>query len=162
MQKSVECSFSINGNGPPLFLVHGIGATRDAWRFIIPSLKNNFTVVSYDLRGHGKSPKTKNEFNLDDLVEDLESLRNKLNFPKIYIAGHSLGGMIAPAYTLKYQKNVFAIGLLSTAAGRSENEKLKVLNVIKLMEQDGISKIVNALVSRWFTDGFIKKYPEII
>ena len=43
MSTPIECKYSIEGNGPPLFLIHGIGATRDAWRFIVPKIKSNFT-----------------------------------------------------------------------------------------------------------------------
>ena len=158
----INCSYSIEGKGPALFLIHGIGATRDAWRFVLSELIKKFTVITYDLRGHGSSPVSMDDFNLEDLVEDLELLRNSTGFRSAFFAGHSLGGMIAPAYALKYPAHVKALGLLSTAAGRRTEDKNNVLNVIKLMEEKGISKIIPTLVNRWFTDDFVKKSPEII
>ena len=158
----INCSYSIEGKGPALFLIHGIGAARDAWRFVLPELIKKFTVITYDLRGHGSSPVSKDDFNLEDLVEDLELLRHSTGFRSAFFAGHSLGGMIAPAYALKYPAHVKALGLLSTAAGRRTEDKNNVLNVIKLMEEKGISKIIPTLVNRWFTDDFIKKSPVII
>ena len=77
MIKPIICDYSIEGKGQPLFLIHGIGAARDAWRFMIPKLKEHFTIISYDLRGHGTSPIPSNEFNLEDLVLDLELLRDR-------------------------------------------------------------------------------------
>ncbi len=62
---------------PPLFLIHGIGAARNAWRFLLPVLSKYFTVVTYDLRGHGESPIPDGEFGLDELVNDLERVREK-------------------------------------------------------------------------------------
>ena len=162
MSTPIECKYSVEGNGPPLFLIHGIGAARDVWRFMIPKLKEHFTVISYDLRGHGRSPKTLTKFLLDDLVEDLEYLRKKLNFNKAYFAGHSLGGMIAPAYALKYPRHVLALGLFSTAAGRTKNDRAKILAVIKSMEKQGVSKVLPTLIDRWFTDSFISSSPDII
>jgi len=159
---SINCSYSIEGKGPPIFLIHGIGATRDIWRFILPKLINKFTVISYDLRGHGSSSSSKNDFVLEDLVEDLEFIRRSIGIESAFFAGHSLGGMIVPAYALKYPDHVKAIGLLSTAAGRTKEDKDKILSVIKLMEDKGISKIIPTLVKRWFTDDFIKKSPEIV
>ena len=94
----VDCHYSIVGSGPPLFLIHGIGAAEDAWRFMLPELSKHFSVVTYDLRGHGKSPVTHKNFTLDELVLDLERIREKTKFEKAHFAGHSLGGMIAPAY----------------------------------------------------------------
>ncbi len=55
----VECEYSIEGNGPPLFLIHGIGTARNTWRFATPILREHFTVITYDLRGHGASPMPK-------------------------------------------------------------------------------------------------------
>ena len=86
MRKPIICDYSIEGKGKPLFLIHGIGAARDAWRFIIPKLSKHFTVISYDLRGHGTSPKSSNEFDLQDLVLDLEHLRECLGFEKVFFA----------------------------------------------------------------------------
>ena len=134
----INCSYSIEGKGPALFLIHGIGAARDAWRFVLPELIKKFTVITYDLRGHGSSPKSKDDFNLEDLVEDLELLRHSTGFKSAFFAGHSLGGMIAPAYALKYPAHVKALGLLSTVAGRSTEDKNNVLSVIKLMEEKGV------------------------
>jgi len=162
MIKPIICDYSIEGKGLPLFLIHGIGAARDAWRFMIPELSKHFTVISYDLRGHGISPKSFTEFDLQDLVLDLENLREHLGFEKAIFVGHSLGGMIAPSYALKYPAHVIALGLLSTAAGRTKEDKEKVLSVVKSMEEQGISNILPTLIDRWFTDEFIKTSYDII
>ena len=162
MIKPIVCDYTVEGKGFPLFLIHGIGAARDAWRFMIPRLTKYFTVISYDLRGHGKSPKFSNEFNLKHLVIDLEHLRKFLGFEKAIFVGHSLGGMIAPAYAIEYPAHVKALGLLSTAAGRTKEDKEKVLSVIKSIEDQGIAKIIPTLVNRWFTDEFIKNSFDII
>ena len=65
---AVDCHYSITGSGPPLFLTHGIGAAEDAWRYMLPELSKHFSVVTYDLRGHGKSPVTHKNFTLDELA----------------------------------------------------------------------------------------------
>ena len=93
MTQAMDCAYSVEGSGPPLFLIHGIGAARDAWRFMLPILARKFTVVTYDLRGHGASPIPEKEFGLDELVADLEQVRVQTGFEKAHFAGHSLGGM---------------------------------------------------------------------
>ena len=159
---AVDCHYSITGNGPALFLTHGIGATEDAWRFMLPRLSKYFTVVTYDLRGHGKSSVTHKNFTLDELVLDLERIREKTNFKKAHFAGHSLGGMIAPAYALKFPEHTISVSLLSTVAGRSEEDSKKVWNVIYEMEKNGIEKTLKTLTNRWFTDEFIKNNPDLV
>ena len=122
---AVEVSYRLTGQGPALSLVHGIGARKTTWDPLIDGLKDQFTCVSYDLRGHGESPLAPTPYTLDDLVDDLEALRQKLGHDKIHVAGHSLGGMIGPAYARAYPEHSLSVGLLSTAAGRSEDDRAK-------------------------------------
>lgn len=162
MTEAINCTFSVEGSGPPLILVHGIGAARDAWRFMVPLLREHFTVVSYDLRGHGESPMPAGAFGLDELVADLERVRERSGFERVHVAGHSLGGMIGPAYARRYPERVLSLGLLSTAAGRSEDDSAKVWGVVRAMEAKGIPQVLETLTDRWFTDGFIAAHPEIV
>lgn len=162
MATVIDCAHTIEGNGPPLFLIHGIGAARDTWRFALPRLAARFTVISYDLRGHGASPKPGGPFGLDDLVADLERLRHQTGIEKAHFAGHSLGGMIGPAYARAYPERVLSLGLLSTAAFRTEEDSAKVWAVVKAMEDRGIPQVLETLVDRWYTDAFISEKPEIV
>ncbi len=119
---AVEVAFEVSGEGPPLYLVHGIGSRKTIWAGIVPHLEDRFTCVTFDLRGHGDSPVPPPPYTLDDLVEDLEALRARLGHEQIHVAGHSLGGMIGPAYARAHPKRALTVGLLSTAAGRTEGD----------------------------------------
>ena len=158
----IDCNYSVTGSGPAIFLTHGVGGAEDAWRFITPKLKSMFTVVTYDLRGHGRSPVNNKDFNLDDLVLDLERVREKTNIQKAHFMGHSLGGMIAPAYAEKFPERVLSVGLLSTVAGRSDEDKQKVWNVISDLRDKGVEQTLKNLTNRWFTDNFIEKNPDLV
>lgn len=162
MSDVIDCDYTVEGEGPPLFLIHGIGAARDVWRFMIPKLKTHFSVISYDLRGHGTSPRPNGEFGLDALVNDLERLRERTGFAQAHFAGHSLGGMIGPAYARKYPDRVLSLGLLSTAAGRTEDDSAKVWGVVRAMEEKGVEQVLDTLVERWYTDSFIEAHADIV
>ncbi len=159
---AIDCNYTVQGSGPAIFLTHGVGAAEDAWRFIIPKLVDKFTVVTYDLRGHGKSPINSKDFNLDDLVLDLERVRENTKIEKGHFVGHSLGGMISPAYARKYPGRVLSVGMLSTVAGRSAEDQKKVWNVITDLKTKGVKETLENLTSRWFTDEFISKYPDLV
>lgn len=75
---AVEVAHTIEGHGPPLYLIHGIGSRRTTWTGLVDKLAKDFTCVSYDLRGHGDSPVPDPPYTLDELVEDLEALRERL------------------------------------------------------------------------------------
>jgi pimeloyl-ACP methyl ester carboxylesterase len=125
-------------------------------------LSDRFTCVSYDLRGHGDSPQPPTPYSLDQLVEDLEALRARLGHERIHVAGHSLGGMIGPAYALAHPQNTLSVALLSTAAGRTDEDLAKLRAVGEAMEQNGIAETLSTFVARWFTDAFIEAHPEAI
>ncbi len=162
MSKAIECAYSVEGDGPPLFLIHGIGAARNTWARALPVLTPHFTVITYDLRGHGASPMPDGTFGLEELVTDLEWVREQTGFEQAHFAGHSLGGMIGPAYAHKYPERVLSLGLLSTAAFRTDDDSAKVMGVVRAMEEKGIAQVLGTLTDRWFTDGFIATSPEVV
>ena len=159
---AIDVSFRVAGQGPALYMVHGIGSRKGSWDELVDGLKQHFTCVSYDLRGHGDSPIPPTPYSLDDLVDDLEALRLKLGHEKIHLTGHSLGGMIGPAYARAYPDNTLSVGLLSTAAGRSVDDRAKLKAVGDAMAKNGVTQTLTTFVARWFTDAFIAAHPERI
>src|SRR5690348_4966754 len=162
MSKPIRSALSLEGDGPPLFLIHGIGASRHSWDGAIRSLKHKYRCISYDLRGHGLSPVPPPPYTLDDLVEDLEALRRELGIAKAHFMGHSLGGMIGPAYARRYPDRVLSLGLLSTAAFRTVDDSAKVKGVVAAMRQRGIAPVLETLKDRWFTPEFAAAQPDVI
>lgn len=159
---AIDCSYSVTGSGPALFLIHGIGARRATFAGLVEALKDRFTCISYDLRGHGESPVPDDRFGLDDLVDDLEALRARLGIEQAHFAGHSLGGMIGPAYAIRHPERVLSLGLWSTAAFRTEDDSAKVKAVVAAMREKGIGNVLDTLTARWFTDGFAAMNPDVI
>lgn len=159
---AIDCAYSIDGQGPALFLIHGIGARRATFSRLVDGLKDRFTCISYDLRGHGESPMPNGRFGLDDLVSDLEMLRARLGIDRAHFAGHSLGGMIGPAYARRYPDRVQSLGLWSTAAFRTEDDSAKVKAVVAAMREKGIRQVLDTLTARWFTDAFAEANPDVI
>ncbi|MDJ0611710.1 MAG: alpha/beta hydrolase [Kiloniellales bacterium] len=159
---AVDCAYSVEGEGPALFMVHGIGSRRGAWRPLAGILGRHFTCIGYDLRGHGDSPAPAPPYTLDDLVADLEALRERLGVERAHVIGHSLGGMIGPAYARAHPERVLSLGLLSTAAGRTDEDRAKVRAVIAAMEEKGIRQVLDTLVERWFTDAFLEARPDAV
>ena len=159
---TIDCSYSVTGSGPALFLIHGIGARRATFAGLVEALKDRFTCISYDLRGHGESPVPAGRFGLDDLVDDLEALRARLGIERAHFAGHSLGGMIGPAYARRHPERVLSLGLWSTAAFRTDDDSSKVKSVVAAMRQKGIGNVLDTLTARWFTDAFAAAHPEVI
>ena len=117
-------SFDIVFGGPGI-VDRGIGARRATFDGMVAGLKDRFSCISCDLRGHGLSPLPEGRFGLDDLVDDLEELRAKLGIGQAHFAGHSLGGMIGPRWAWRYPERVLSPGLWSTAAFRTADDRVR-------------------------------------
>ena len=159
---AVQSAFSVAGQGPALFMIHGIGARRATFDGMVAGLRDRFTCITYDLRGHGLTPWDGGRFDLDDLVDDLEALRDRLGIETAHFAGHSLGGMIGPRYALRYPDRVKSLGLWSTAAFRTADDSAKVMGVVTAMRERGIGPVLDTLTARWFTDEFCAARPDVI
>ena len=159
---SVEVAYSIVGAGPPLYMVHGIGSCKATWEVLIEDLRTDFTCVSFDLRGHGESPVPPVPYSLDELVEDMEALRQRLGHERIHVVGHSLGGQIGPAYARTHPECVETVVLLSTAAGRDSEDSSTVKGMVAMMWEKGVKPVLKTLINRWYTDEFVANRPDAV
>lgn len=159
---AIKLSYTVTGSGPAIFLIHGIGARRAGFDGIVARLKANYTCIAIDLRGHGESPLPDAEFNLEDLADDIEAVRQELGIEKVHLAGHSLGGMIGPAYARKYPDHTLSVSLLSTAAFRKPEDREKLEALGSSLREKGVGDVVDVMTQRWFTEEFAATNPSII
>jgi proline iminopeptidase len=117
------------GRGEPLMIVHGgPGASHDYFLpYLLPLARHN-RLVFIDERGSGRSEKLEDPtgYTVENMVEDVEAVRQALNLGKISLLGHSYGGALAQAYALKYQRNLTHLILASTWSSTSELNRLFV------------------------------------
>ena len=162
MTAAPSAAYSVAGSGPALILIHGIGAGRATFDALVAGLAGQFTCVTYDLRGHGLTPWPGGAVQLDDLVDDLEALRLRLGLKTAHIAGHALGGMVAARYALRHPDRVQSLGLWSTPAFRSDEDRAKARAVLAQMRNDGIGPVLKLLAPRWFTETTCATRPGLI
>ena len=87
---------------PTVILIHGLGGTLNIWDPIVSVLEHRFSVLRYDLRGHGQSDVPAGDWSLEDFVSDLESIFNNERVPYAHLVGFSLGGLIVQQFALSY------------------------------------------------------------
>lgn len=87
---------AVSGSGEPLLLIHGMGSASTAWKTIRPQLEREFTVITIDLPGHGKSPYIKGSpMDPHSLALNVLSEMSELGFTNFHLCGNSLGGWIS-------------------------------------------------------------------
>jgi pimeloyl-ACP methyl ester carboxylesterase len=85
--------YDVQGEGPPVVLVHGTPWSSFNWRHIIPALARWWTVYYYDLLGYGQSEKRSGQdvsLGRQNLV--LEKLLEYWGLDAPFIVGHDFGG----------------------------------------------------------------------
>lgn len=105
------------GRGAPLMIVHG-GPGADHTYFLpylLPLARHN-KLVFIDERGSGQSQKLQNPagYTVENMVEDVEAVREALGLGQISLLGHSYGGVLAQAYALKYPQHLSHLILCDT------------------------------------------------
>ncbi|MDD5543104.1 MAG: proline iminopeptidase-family hydrolase [Acidobacteriia bacterium] len=117
------------GVGAPLVIVHGgPGASHDYFLpYLLPLARKN-RLIFIDERGSGRSGKLEDPkgYTVENMVEDVEAVRQALHLGQINLLGHSYGGVLAQAYALKYQKNLSHLILCSTFASTKEMNEVFV------------------------------------
>lgn len=154
--------YVIEGAGPPVLLIHGVGAQLGNWDGVAAELAPAFRVVRYDLRGHGKSSKVAGPYSLDLFADDTVALLEHLDIARAHVAGHSLGGMIAITLAARHPERVDRLAVLSAAAGRTKEERRKVMERIALIAEGIPGDHFKNSLSRWFTDEFRAANPELM
>jgi proline iminopeptidase len=117
------------GEGAPLVIVHGgPGASHDYFLPYLLPLARHHRVIFIDERGSGRSQKLEDPglYTVENMVEDLEAVRQALRLGRINLLGHSYGGILAQAYALKYQRNLTHLILCSTFASTREMNEVFV------------------------------------
>jgi proline iminopeptidase len=116
------------GRGSPLVIVHG-GPGADHTYFLpwLLPLARTHRLIFMDERGSGRSQRLQDvsQYTVENMVDDIESVRVALHLGPIALLGHSCGGVLAQAYALKYQQHLSALILNSTfPSTRQMNEVL--------------------------------------
>ena len=77
---AIEVDATVDGaaGAPVVVLSNSLGATRAMWDPQVPALAERFRVVTYDTRGHGESPAPAGPYSLDDLVDDVVALLERV------------------------------------------------------------------------------------
>lgn len=84
------------GQGPPVWLIHGTGASTHSWRDVAPILAERFTVVTMDLPGHGYTRgRPRGGLRLPAIAGALAALQKLIGPPPVLVGAHSAGAAIA-------------------------------------------------------------------
>jgi len=126
----VQIYYDIQGpeGALPLLLSHGHAAATQMWAAQVEALKEKFRIITWDLRGHGRSdcPTDQALYTVEHTVDDIAAILDACHIDKAVIGGHSLGGVMTFQFQLKYPQRMLAMIILNSGPGfRSDTARDK-------------------------------------
>jgi len=141
----------------PLVFIHGVGLDHQMWDYQT-NYFNEYSTLTYDLLGHGKTPFNKDKLSLRDFSDQLLEILDYLKIEKINLIGFSLGSLIALDFSSHFQKKVEKLILIGTTYKRSDQERSLVLDRYNQAKLN--MPISKQALKRWFSDKYLEDNPK--
>ena len=149
----IELYYETQGAGQPLVLIHGLGSSTNDWEFQVPEFCKRYQVITFDLRGHGKSDKPAGPYTIPMFAQDTADLLKALGIASAHIVGISLGGGIAFQFALDYPGMVKTLTIVNsgpTMVAPGGDAKNEIDSRIAIVQQLGMRAMGQALAPRLF------------
>ena len=126
------------GKGEPVILVHGFAGNLDMWRPLIADLADDYEVIAFDCRGHGKSdkPHEPEQYGIE-MVNDIVRLMDHLQIKRAHIIGYSMGGFIVVKMLVEHPDR-FSTAAIGGSKGLKEEDLKEQTSLTKYL-QSGMS-----------------------
>lgn len=152
----------VDEKGPPdapaVVLANSLGADMTMWAEQAEALAEDYRVVRFDARGHGRSEATGGDYTLDLLADDVLLLLDALGIERMNFVGLSLGGMIGQVLAARAPERVSSLVLCATFASAPSDvwdERARAAR------STGVGPLVEATVERWLTPAFRAARPDV-
>jgi aminoacrylate hydrolase len=132
LRDGAELYYEKHGNGPPLFLVPGLGGDGRWWGANVPELAKKFTIVVHDHRGTGRSSLSRISYSVEQMADDALQLIEGLGFDRVHWCGHSTGGAMGQVLAIDHPARIDRL-VLSATWGKTDAFFRRLFEVRALM-----------------------------
>jgi pimeloyl-ACP methyl ester carboxylesterase len=114
----------VAGEGPALILTHGYSSTGEMWAGQVGPLAKRFTVITWDMRGHGRSdyPQDPAAYSEAATVADMAALLDGVGASDAVVGGLSLGGYMSLAFHATHPERTRALLIVDTGPGYKNDQ----------------------------------------
>lgn len=150
--------YRVEGSGPDLMLVTGLGGTAVFWDPIVSRLSDRYRVITADARGIAGSTRGTAKVDIDRLSLDCFAILDAIGSTKAAIVGHSTGGVIAQTMGLMRPARISGLGLSGTWAKADAymhglfRSRLEVLR--KLPQEYAVGTVFVGYPAGWLRDNW--------
>ena len=120
--KNTKISYTDQGKGTAVVLLHGFLENQSMWKAFIPELVKKHRIITIDLLGHGETECLGYVHTMEDQADMVHHVLHELKIRKAVLIGHSMGGYVALAFAELYPDNVKGI-VLQNSTSRADSEE---------------------------------------
>lgn len=162
--RGIELAYEVSGaGGVPVVLLHGFPFNRTLWREQVEALRERYTVITVDLRGHGETPATHAPATMEEMAEDVAALLDKLRIERIVVGGLSMGGYVALAFYRLFPGRVRALLLADTRPHADTDEaRLNREETATRSLREGMTTIADAMLPKLLAPATHAAQPQIV
>lgn len=154
-----EINAEVSGEGPWLIFCHSLTCDLRMWDDQVARFEKQFSVLRYDIRGHGKSSSNAAFSDVARLADDLVSLVSALEIPEAHVVGLSLGGLIAQHFALAAPAWVRTLTLADTTSKYPDAMDRMWAERRDIALREGLASLEDQTLQRWFTPAFMCNRP---
>ena len=136
---------------PTIIFSNSLGTDHGMWQTQVSAFSQNYFVICYDTRGHGKSAVIENT-SLNDLAHDVIDILDYFNVEKAHFCGISMGGITGLQLGLIAPQRFLSITIANSAAKIGQDNAW--LSRADVVEAQGLADIVSTTHTRWFSEQF--------
>ena len=150
------------GSGPAVVMVHCLGVDRHMWDFTSENLSGKFTILTYDLPGHGETQVPGKPYGIEHLSAQLAAALDQSRVARAHVAGISLGGLVAEHFAATYADKVDRLVLIDTTARYTDDLRRMWAQRAAAARSAGVSSLTEDLLNIWFTPEFRAQNPPAV
>ena len=144
---------------PLLILGSSLGTAAPLWDVASELLSEHFSILSWDLPGHGLSRPASEPFTVAELADAVVVLADERNVNRFAYAGVSLGGAVGLELALRHPERLDAVSTICSVAVFGEPGAW--FDRAELVRQQSTAALVGASAKRWFGPAFIAANPRV-
>jgi len=148
--------YVVEGRGPAVIFVHGLGGFAESWRHNIQPLASRATVFAVDLPGFGDSGKPPTRYRLAYFASALRGFMDALGLAQASLVGHSLGGAVSVTLALTHPTRVERLALVGAIVPGCGYRPSWIYRLVALrglgevLSLGGCAKLYKAALARCF------------
>lgn len=145
------------GNRRKMVFLHGLMGFASNWKPIANNFINEYEVLIYDQRGHGRSFQPEEGYSTVDYAQDLDKILKELGWEKVILIGHSMGGRVAVEFATQFPESIDRLVIVDIGPESDQASMQAVEEKLHFVPTPFASREQ----ARDFFDGpFLQKFPN--